>query len=56
MFEENVLTFNPPDVRGIERALKQQGVKLIEGAKGDTGPAHIVLKDPDGNSLLFDQF
>ncbi len=56
MFEENVLTFNPPDVRAIEDSLKSQGVKLELASQGDSGPAHIVVKDPDGNSILLDQF
>lgn len=55
MFEKNLLTFNPKDVRAIEKHLKAQGVDLIEEAKGDEGPAHITLVDPDGNPILFDQ-
>lgn len=68
MFEKNILTFNPkwdsnaqtiagaPDVRDIQRALKSQGVTLIEEAdESTTGPAHITLEDPDGNAILIDQ-
>ena len=25
-------------------------------ATADEGPAHIVLEDPDGNAIMFDQF
>jgi predicted lactoylglutathione lyase len=68
MFEGNMLTFNPgwdqnaknlndfDDVRTIQNHLKEAGIELTEEAdpKG-TGPAHITLKDPDGNVILIDQ-
>lgn len=54
-FEKNLLTFNPKDVRSIEAHLKEHGIDLIEESKGDEGPAHITLIDPDGNPILFDQ-
>ncbi|WP_419163732.1 VOC family protein [Candidatus Palauibacter sp.] len=70
MFEKNILTFNPgltlegkqmdsfTDVRDIERALRDRGVKITHGTAeaGESGPAHIVLEDPDGNPILIDQF
>jgi len=55
MFEKNLLTFNPKDVRAIQAHLKEQGIDLIEEAKGDEGPAHITMVDPDGNPIMFDQ-
>lgn len=68
MFENNILTFNPgwdenaknldsfDDVREIQKHLKSKGVKLVNEADETTsGPAHIVLTDPDGNSILIDQ-
>ncbi|MCA9885873.1 MAG: VOC family protein [Anaerolineae bacterium] len=56
MFEHNTLTFNPQDVRGIQKALKQKGVSIIKEAdETTTGPEHIVLMDPDGNPILIDQ-
>lgn len=56
MFDENILTFNPSDVRSIQRSLKDAGVELIaETDESTEGPAHIVLADPDGNSVLIDQ-
>lgn len=68
MFEGNILTFNPgwdqnadpladfTDVREIQRVLDAQGVALATRADPDgTGPAHIVLSDPDGNLIMFDQ-
>ncbi len=56
MFEDNILTFNPKDVRAIETHLKQNGVKVITEVQGQSGPGHCVLKDPDGNLIMFDQF
>jgi catechol 2,3-dioxygenase-like lactoylglutathione lyase family enzyme len=68
MFEGNLLTFNPgwdenarniekfDDVREIQRQLKSKGVKLTTEADEKTsGPASIMLADPDGNIILVDQ-
>jgi catechol 2,3-dioxygenase-like lactoylglutathione lyase family enzyme len=68
MFEKNMLTFNPgwdsdakalpafADVREIQRHLKSQGVALDQAAdEATTGPAHIMVTDPDGNPILIDQ-
>ncbi len=68
MFESNILTFNPgwdnkaqkldefDDVREIQKSLKAAGVSLdVEADENSTGPAHIVLKDPDGNAIMLDQ-
>ncbi|MDW3098922.1 MAG: VOC family protein [Alphaproteobacteria bacterium] len=68
MFDKNTLTFNPgwdaqgntlddfTDVRDIQKALKADGITLIEEAdETTTGPAHITLLDPDGNPVLIDQ-
>ncbi len=68
MFEKNVLTFNPgwdracatlpdfDDVRDIQRMLRSRGVDLATKAdESTTGPASLVLFDPDGNQILIDQ-
>ncbi|WP_316749246.1 VOC family protein [Pedobacter gandavensis] len=68
MFEKNMITFNPgwdenanlldsfDDVRVIQRHLKNAGVKLeTEADENSTGPASIILMDPDGNPVLIDQ-
>ena len=68
MFEGNIMTFNPgwdenaqkldtyDDVRDIQRHLKQQEVELMSEADEDsTGPASLMLSDPDGNIILLDQ-
>ncbi len=68
MFEKNILTFNPgwdqsaeplpsfTDVREIQKRLEDSGVELTTRADpSTTGPAHIVLSDPDGNIVMLDQ-
>tara|TARA_R110002074_G_scaffold387245_2_gene569310 strand:- start:1779 stop:2150 length:372 start_codon:yes stop_codon:yes gene_type:complete len=68
MFENNIITFNPGwdesankldsfnDVREIQQHLKDNGLKLEQEADTTTsGPASIVLIDPDGNPVLIDQ-
>lgn len=68
MFENNILTFNPgwdsnaqkleqfEDVRAIQQSLKKKNIKLEQEAdESTTGPASIVLLDPDGNAILIDQ-
>ena len=68
MFENNILTFNPGwdesaqkqesflDVRDIQKHLKTKNLKLeSEADQSTSGPASLVLKDPDGNTILIDQ-
>lgn len=68
MFEQNILTFNPgwdqsgseldsyTDVREIQRALKDRGIAVSSEADDTTsGPASLMLSDPDGNQILIDQ-
>ena len=56
VFPRNVLTFNPPDVRSVQRNLKQEGIRLTsEADERGSGPAHVMLEDPDGNPILLDQ-
>ncbi len=56
MFDKNVVTFNPPDVRSIQKAMKAAGLELTTEADESTeGPAHCALLDPDGNPVLLDQ-
>ena len=71
MFDWNILTFNPGltnrmerieqflDVREVAARLKASGIEPeeeIADDAGETGPAHVVLVDPDGNAILIDQF
>jgi catechol 2,3-dioxygenase-like lactoylglutathione lyase family enzyme len=68
MFPKNILTFNPgwdrsaaaladfDDVRDIQRTLVSRGLTLKTKAdESTTGPASVVLFDPDGNQILIDQ-
>jgi lactoylglutathione lyase len=68
MFDKNSLTFNPgwdrtgstlpdfDDVRDIQRTLLSRGVALeVTADESSTGPASLMLLDPDGNPILVDQ-
>lgn len=68
MFEGNILTFNPgwdenaqnsdpfDDVRDIQKKLKSEDVTLMtEADESTSGPASLMLQDPDGNVILIDQ-
>jgi len=68
MFENNILTFNPgwtqdaqpldsfTDVREMQRAFRESGIELIsEADESTTGPASLMIADPDGNVILVDQ-
>ncbi len=68
MFEKNTLTFNPgwglgaqpvdvfEDVRDIQKRLKAAGVEIMDEVDADSGgPGNMIVLDPDGNPVLFDQ-
>jgi len=68
MLKKNTLTFNPgwdqnaknidpfKDVRELQKHFKEQGLELLgEADENRTGPAHIMMEDPDGNPILIDQ-
>ena len=68
MFDKNVMTFNPgwdrsgtslaefDDVREIQKTLKSAGLALsTEADEATSGPASLMLLDPDGNAILLDQ-
>jgi catechol 2,3-dioxygenase-like lactoylglutathione lyase family enzyme len=68
MFPDNILTFNPgwdqnakpmvpfTDVRQLQRELKAKGIEFVTEADETTiGPAHFIVKDPDGNAIMMDQ-
>lgn len=69
LFDKNILTFNPglaqdtstvvdfTDVRDIRASLLADGIEIANDTDPDgTGPASIVVMDPDGNPILVDQF
>ncbi len=68
MFENNILTFNPgwdqnaqnveefTDVREIQKHIKSKGISVDpEADESGSGPASIMITDPDGNTILIDQ-
>ncbi|MFT7677802.1 MAG: lactoylglutathione lyase [Planctomycetota bacterium] len=70
MFEDNILTFNPgwasvgehpkefTDIRDLEKKLVELGITpvvSIPAGHPESGPASVVLADPDGNTILLDQ-
>ena len=56
MFDMNILTFNPTDLRPIQAILKEQSVEFdYEADMTTSGPCSASLKDPDGNVILLDQ-
>ncbi len=68
MFEKNMLTFNPGwdqscgelddfiDVRDLQKQLRSDGIALdMEADESTTGPASVMITDPDGNPILIDQ-
>jgi catechol 2,3-dioxygenase-like lactoylglutathione lyase family enzyme len=68
MFSKNTMTFNPgwdrsgnalsdfDDIRAIQKKLKAQGLTLSTAAdESTTGPASLMVMDPDGNPILMDQ-
>ena len=69
MFSKNMLTFNPgwdrtngtladfDDIRDLQRTLKSRGLTLkIEADEATSGPASLMVIDPDGNPILLDQY
>ncbi|CAN5295850.1 hypothetical protein BH11PSE10_BH11PSE10_05320 [soil metagenome] len=68
MFDKNILTFNPgwdsnaqplaefTDVRELQRQFKAAGIAMItEADEQSSGPASLMMADPDGNMILLDQ-
>src|SRR4051812_32827276 len=56
MFDHNIMTFNPLDVRSIQKELRAKGVTFVlEADETSQGPAHLVINDPDGNAIMLDQ-
>ncbi len=56
MFENNILTFNPTDMRAVQRALKIAGPSFsLQAYERGSVLAHAVLSDLDGTVILLDQ-
>ncbi|UWQ04250.1 VOC family protein [Aliiroseovarius crassostreae] len=68
MFEKNMMTFNPgwsapgvsaeefDDIRKIQAMLQEVGITPTRPAAPDAdGPDHLLITDPDGNTIMLDQ-
>jgi predicted lactoylglutathione lyase len=68
MFEGSIITFNPgwdqeaktqseyDDVRQLYKSVQKAGIPVIQEALQETsGPGSFTIRDPDGNTILFDQ-
>lgn len=68
LFEKNILTFNPgwdrnsktlsefTDVRDVQKILIERGLTPVTKAdEASSGPASLMVIDPDGNPVLIDQ-
>ncbi|MEP5610959.1 MAG: VOC family protein [Cyclobacteriaceae bacterium] len=55
-FQKNTITFNPNDVRNIQKELKAKGISFaLEVEETSSGPGTAMIIDPDGNPILLDQ-
>lgn len=67
MFDKNMLTFNPgwdrrgdalpefTDIRDLQQQFQAAGLTVVQEAAEGDGPTSMMLVDPDGNPILFDQ-
>lgn len=68
MFEKNMMTFNPgwsapgvaaedfEDIRELQSQLTEAGITPSRPVDPDTnGPDHLLITDPDGNTIMLDQ-
>ncbi|WP_425049674.1 VOC family protein [Psychromarinibacter sp. S121] len=67
MFPTNILTFNPgwtqdatdadsyTDIRDLQAEMKARGLVPEPEVQSESGPASLMLTDPDGNVILVDQ-
>ena len=71
MFDQPMLTFNPglsvdggvpqqgepvDDVRHIQQQLLDAAIEVEVEVEGASGPGHLIVRDPDGNPIMIDQF
>ncbi len=67
MFDANIMTFNPgwsenaeelekyDDIREIKKICEEYGIEIFSDNTEKHGPCSFMLRDPDGNIILFDQ-
>lgn len=56
MFDDNIITFHPENVLEVQKEIKKRGVELIAEANESTQNLSVMLKDPDGNMIMLDQY
>jgi len=55
MFEKNIMTFNPKDIKPIHKKLDELGIEYSMQMGGEDYPKMALFTDPDGNEILVDQ-
>lgn len=58
IFPRNIMTVNPPDARIIYYMLKAKNAEILFASKNideSKGKCSFMVRDPDGNPILFDQ-
>lgn len=56
ILQKNTLTFNPPDARAIYEKIKDKiPIGAANGLDVSSGACYFMIRDPDGNPILFDQ-
>ncbi|QCK15395.1 VOC family protein [Mangrovivirga cuniculi] len=57
MFEKNILMFNANDLDKIKEGMDNTGLKIIKATEDNKSKrlTSIVIVDPDGNKIMFDQ-
>ena len=56
---KNVLTFNPPDLKSVQKELREKGYQFEledQPVDEDETALHAMFTDPDGNLILLDQY
>lgn len=55
MFDKNIMTFNPKDIKPIHKKLDELGIEYSRQMGGEDYPKMALFTDPDGNEILVDQ-
>lgn len=55
MFDENMMTFNPVNVEKIQDHLIKNDIYIDKKMSPNDSQKFILLTDPDGNTIMFDQ-
>ena len=55
MFDKNIMTFNPANIKPIQEKLAENGIDFGQNISGQDWPNMALFTDPDGNQILIDQ-